>query len=82
MEFGIKKWGVVVMKTGKLSKADDFILPKMEVIKEVEQDGHKFKEMEIKDPFKREHLKAKLKVKSKLIGNVLIKEINTCPISF
>lgn len=60
-----------------MSKSDDFTLPNVEGVKEVEQDGHKFKEMEIKDPFTCEHLKARLKVKSKLIGNILIKEINT-----
>ena len=42
MEFGIKKYGALVMKKGKLSNTDGIVLPNGETIKEVERHGYKY----------------------------------------
>ena len=40
MEFGIKKCGILTMKTGKILKSEGIKLPDGEVMKQVGQEGY------------------------------------------
>ncbi len=87
MEFGIKKCGVLILKSGKIVRCDGIELPNDELIKEVEQDGYtylgiveldKVKEKEMKEKTIREY-KRRLRLipKTKLNGKNKITAINT-----
>ena len=81
MEFGIKKFGVIIIKS-----TDGIELPSGERI-EIEEDGFKYmrilehdrvKEKEMKDKFKNNYFRrAKLILKSKLNGRNKIMALNT-----
>ena len=81
MEFGIKKFGVIIIKS-----TDGIELPSGEK-KEIEEDGFKYmgilehdrvKEKEMKDKFKNNYFRrAKLILKSKLNGRNKIMALNT-----
>ena len=54
MEFGIKKCGVVVPKRGKLCKSEGIKLINRQTIKEVDDEGYKYTEL---DKFKERKMK-------------------------
>ena len=72
MEFGIKKYGVIIMNRGKVKSTDGIELPSGEKIRETEEDGYKYlgileydrvKE-QMKDKFRNEYFRrAKLNLK-------------------
>ena len=78
MEFGIKKWSVIIINRGKVKSTDRIELPIGEKIRQIEEDGYKYlgileydrvKEQEMKVKFRNEYFrKAKLILKSKLNG--------------
>ena len=91
MEFGIKKCGVIMMKTGKVKSTDGIELPSGEKIREIEKGGYKYlaileydgvKEQEMKDKFRNEYFRrTKLILKSKLNGRNKIIALNTWAVS-
>ena len=42
MEFGMKKYGTLTMKRGKVVRSEGVILPNNEEMKEVEKEGYKY----------------------------------------
>ena len=89
-EFGIKKWGMVVMKRGQLRSAKEIVLPDGEMIRKVNKNGYKYlgileldriKESEMKK-FGDEYLRRfRLVMKSRLNGKNRIKAENTWVVS-
>ena len=91
MEFGLKKYGVVILKKGKLFKFDGIHLPNQEIMKELDENGYTY--LGILELDKRKEDKMKIKVtaeykwrlrlilKSKLNGNNKIQAINTCVVA-
>ena len=87
MEFGIRKCGVLVLKSGKIVRCKGIELPNDEIIKEVGQEGYtylgiveldKVKENEMKEKTMKEHKqRLRLILKSKLNGRNKITAINT-----
>ena len=64
MEFGIKKYGVLTMKRGKIVKSEGMKLPDGEKMKQVRQEGYKYlgiikldkiKEIEMKEKITKEY---------------------------
>ena len=64
MEFGIKKYGILTMKSGKIVKSEGIKLPDGEVMKQVGQEGctylgtielDKIKETEMKEQITKEY---------------------------
>ena len=87
MEFGLKKFGVVILKKGELDKFDGIHLPNQEIIKEVDETGYTYlgileldeiKEHEMKNKVRAEYRRRlRLILKSKLNGKNMIQAINT-----
>ena len=86
MEFGLKKYGVVILKKGKL-KFDGIHLPNQEIMKEVDENGYTYlgileldeiKERKMKNKATAEYKrKLRLILKSKLNDKGKIQAINT-----
>ena len=91
MEFGIKKYGVIIMNREKVKPTNRIELPSGEKIREMEENGYKYlgileydkvKEQEMKDTFRIEYFRrAKLILKSKLNGLNKIMTLNTWAVS-
>ena len=87
MEFGIGKFGVLVMQRGKVVATDGTELPDGQVIKDIEENGYKclgilemdkIKEVEMKEAFTTEYYRRLgLVLDSKLNGRNKITAINT-----
>ena len=84
MEFGLKKYGVVILKKEKLVKFDGIHLPNQEIMKEVDENGYTYlgileiKEHEMKIKITTEYKRRlRLILKSKLNGKNKIQAINT-----
>ena len=81
MEFGIKKYGVLVLKRGTVVSSEEIEMSDGETIKEIEKNGyrylgileyHKIKESKMKGNFWREYLKrTKLIMKNRLNGRAV-----------
>ena len=67
MEFGIKKYGVLTMKRGKIVKSEGMKLPDGEKMKQVRQEGYKYLGIIKLDKIKEIEMKEKI-----------IKEYNMC----
>ena len=90
-ELGQKKYGVVILKKGKLFKFDGIHLPNQEIMKEVDENGYTYLGIleldEIKEDKKKIKVTAEYKrrlrliLKSKLNGNNKIQAINTCVVT-
>ena len=91
MEFGLKKYGVVILKKGKLFKFDGIHLPNQEIMKELDENGYTYLGILELDEIKEDKMKIKvtaeykwrlrLILKSKLNGNNKIQAINTCVVA-
>ena len=91
MEFGIKKYRVIIMNTGKVKSTEGIELPSGEKIREIEEDGYKYlgileydrvKEQEIKDKFRNEYFRREKSIlKSKLNERNKIMALNTRTVS-
>ena len=91
MEFGIKKYRVIIMNTGKVKSTEGIELPSGEKIREIEEDGYKYlgileydrvKEQEIKDKFRNEYFRREKSIlKSKLNERNKIMALNTWTVS-
>ena len=66
MEFGIKKYGVLILKRGKVAESEGIILPNGETMKIIEEKGYKYwgilemdeiKEEAMINRFKKEYLR-------------------------
>ena len=87
MEFGIRKCGLLIMKSGKIVRYQGIDLPNGETMKEVEQEGYKYlviveldkmKEKEMKEKTIKEYKRRlRLILKSKLNGKNKVTAINT-----
>ena len=84
MEFGLKKYGVVILKKEKLVKFDGIHLPNQEIMKVVDENGYTYlgileiKEHEMKIKITTEYKRRlRLILKSKLNGKNKIQAINT-----
>ena len=42
MEFELKKWAILILRTGKIYMCDGIVLPDGEVVKEGEQEGNTY----------------------------------------
>ena len=90
MEFGIKKYDVIIMNRGTVNSTDGIESSSGEKIREIE-DGYKYlgilecgrvKEQEIKDKFRNEYFrKAKLILKNKPNGLNTTMTLNTWAVS-
>ena len=93
MKFGIKKFGIPVLKRGKESRRvpwEGVEMPDGERIKDVEEDEYKYlgtleynkiKESEIKENFQEEYLRrTNLIIKGRFSGKNKIMVINTCDV--
>ena len=91
MEFGIKKFGVIIKSRRNFKSTDGRVLPSGEKMRELEEDGYKYletfeykriEEQETKDKFRNEYFRrAKLISKSKPNGRNKIMALNTWAIS-
>ena len=91
MEFGIKKWVVIIMNRGMVKSTDGIELTSGEKIREIEEGVHKYvrvleydriKEQEMKVKFRNEYFRrAKLILKSKLNGRNKIMALDTWAVS-
>ena len=91
MEFGIKKFDVLVLKIGKVVSSEGVQMSDGERIEEVEENGYKYlgileynkiKENEMKENFRREHVKiTKLIMKITLNGRNKIMTMNIWAVS-
>ena len=91
MEFGIKKWVVIIMNRGIVKSTDGIELTSGEKIREIEEGVHKYvrileydriKEQEMKVKFRNEYFRrAKLILKSKLNGRNKIMALDTWAVS-
>ena len=91
MEFGIKKFGVIIMNRGKVKSTDGIELPSGEKVREIEEGGYKYlwileydrvKEQEMKSKFRKEYFRrTKLILKSKLNGMNKIMALHTRAVS-
>ena len=87
MEFGLKKCGVVILKTGKVVKFDGIYLPNQKVMKEVDENGYAYLDILELDEEKEHEMKIKVTIeykrrlslilKSKLNGKNKIQAVNT-----
>ena len=87
MEFGLKKCGVVILKTGKVVKFDGIYLPNQKVMKEVDENGYAYLDILELDEEKEHEMKVKVTIeytrrlslilKSKLNGKNKIQAVNT-----
>lgn len=78
MEFGIKKFAMLMFKRGEIFECDGIILPDGQVMKQLDEDGYKYlgilecnqvMEKEMKTIFTKEYIrKLKLVLRSKLNG--------------
>lgn len=59
MEFGMKKCGILTMKTGKVVRCEGVMLPNNEVMKEVEKDGYTYLGIVELDKIKEDEMKKK-----------------------
>ena len=91
MEFGIKKWVVIIMNRGIVKSTDGIELTSGEKIREIEEGVHKYvrileydriKEQEMNVKFRNEYFRrAKLILKSKLNGRNKIMALDTWAVS-
>ena len=91
MEFGIKKWVVIIMNRGIVKSTDGIELTSGEKIREIEEGVHKYvrileydrvKEQEMKVKSRNEYFRrAKLILKSKLNGRNKIMALDTWAVS-
>ena len=87
MSFGLKKCGVVILKTGKVVKFDGIHLPNQKIMKEVDENRYTYFDILELDKIKEHKMKIKvtaknkkrlrLILKSKLNGKNKIQTINT-----
>ena len=87
MSFGLKKCGVVILKTGKVVKFDGIHLPNQKIMKEVDENRYTYFDILELDKIKEHNMKIKvtaknkkrlrLILKSKLNGKNKIQTINT-----
>ena len=59
MEFGLKKCGILTMKTGKVVRCEGVMLPNNEVMKEVEKEGYTYLGIVELDKIKEDEMKTK-----------------------
>ena len=91
MEFGTKKYGVIIMNRGKVKSTDRIELPSGEKVRKIEADEYKYlgileydkvKKQEMKDKFRNEYFRREnLILKSKLNGRNKIMALNTRVVS-
>ena len=91
MDFGIKKWVVIIMNRGIVKSTDGIELTSGEKIREIEEGVHKYvrileydriKEQEMNVKFRNEYFRrAKLILKSKLNGRNKIMALDTWAVS-
>ena len=72
MSFGLKKCGVVILKTGKVVKFDGIHLPNQKIMKEVDENGYAYL-----DILEWDERRLRLILKSKLNGKNKIQAVNT-----
>ena len=59
VEFGMKKCGILTMKTGKVVRCEGVMLPNNEVMKEVEKEGYTYLGIVELDKIKEDEMKTK-----------------------
>ena len=87
MEFGLPKYGVLIMKRGKVVKIEGISMPDRKMIKNTEEGGYKYlgileadgvKHEEMKDQIKKEYFRRMSNIlKSKLSRGNIISAINS-----
>ena len=87
MSFGLKKCGVVILKTGKVVKFDGIHLPNQKIMKEVDENGYAYLDILEWDEKKEHEMNIKVTIeykrrlrlilKSKLNGKNKIQAVNT-----
>ena len=87
MSFGLKKSGVVILKTGKVVKFDGIHLPNQKIMKEVDENGYAYLDILEWDEKKEHEMNIKVTIeykrrlrlilKSKLNGKNKIQAVNT-----
>ena len=91
MEFGIEKWAMHVMKSGKRHMTDGMELPNHDKIRTLEEneiykylgilEADTIKQVEMKDKIQKEYLRRTRKLfETKLSRGNLIKGMNTCAV--
>ena len=92
MEFGLPKYGVLIMKRGKVVKSEGISMPDGKMMKNIEEGGYKYlgileadgvKHEEMKDQIKKEYIRRVRNIlKSKLNGGNTISAISSRAVSF
>ena len=91
MEFGLSKYGVLIMKRGKVVESDGLCMPDGTMMRNIEEGGYKYlgileadgiKHDEMKEQLKKEYIRGVRNVlKTKLNGGNIISAINSRAVS-